>query len=163
LVYVPTFALYIFALGIEEQIKNKPFDNEQVKANINLLYTANWLYNKISAVLKPYNLTHEQFNVLRILRGSHPRCMCQKEVLSRMISPQSNITALMKKLINKGFVSIIKSEADKREYVISITDEGLVLLKKLDAEIKPQMAELLKLSVSESFHLNSLLDKLRGD
>jgi len=80
-----------------------------------------------------------------------------------MISPQSNITALMKKLINKGFVSIIKSEADKREYVISITDEGLVLLKKLDAEIKPQMAELLKLSVSESFHLNSLLDKLRGD
>jgi DNA-binding MarR family transcriptional regulator len=150
-------------LGIEEKIKNKPIDNEQVKANINLLYTANWLYNKISAVLKPYNLTHEQFNILRILRGSHPRCMCQKDVLSRMVAPQSNITALMKKLTNKGFVAITKSETDKREYVINITDDGLALLKKMDLEIKPEMTKLLKLSVSEAFHLNSLLDKLRDD
>ena len=150
-------------MGIEEQIKNKPFDNEQFKANINLLYTANWLYNKISAVLKPYNLTHEQFNILRILRGSHPRCMCQKEVLSRMIAPQSNITALMKKLVTKGFVSIVKSDTDKREYVISITDEGLQLLKKLDTEIRPEMGKVNKLSVSEAFHLNSLLDKIRDE
>lgn len=160
---VTIFALNNFTLGIEEQIKNKPIDNEQVKANINLLYTANWLYNRISVVLKPYNLTHEQFNILRILRGSHPRCMCQKDVLSRMIAPQSNITALMKKLIAKGFVSIIKSDTDKREYVINITEEGLLLLKKLDSEIRPEMSKLNKLSVSEAFHLNSLLDKIRDE
>lgn len=150
-------------LSLEEQIKNKPFNNEQLKANINILYTANWLYNKMSAILKPYNLTHEQFNILRILRGSHPRSMCQKDVLSRMIAPQSNITALMKKLVAKGLVVIVKSTSDKREYVINISEQGLELLEKMDTELKPEMLKVNTLSVSEAFHLNSLLDKIRGE
>lgn len=152
-----------FTLSLEKQIKNKPFNNEQLKANINVLYTANWLYNKMSAILKPYNLTHEQFNILRILRGSHPKSMCQKDVLSRMIAPQSNITALMKKLVGKGLVVIVKSTADKREYVINISEQGLELLKKMDTELKPEMVKVSNLSVSEAFHLNSLLDKIRDE
>ncbi len=152
-----------FTLNLEKQIKNKPFNNEQLKANINVLYTANWLYNKMSAILKPYNLTHEQFNILRILRGSHPKSMCQKDVLSRMIAPQSNITALMKKLVGKGLVVIVKSTTDKREYVINISKQGLELLKKMDTELKPEMVKVSNLSVSEAFHLNSLLDKIRDE
>jgi DNA-binding MarR family transcriptional regulator len=152
-----------FTLSLEKQIKNKPFNNEQLKANINVLYTANWLYNKMSAILKPYNLTHEQFNILRILRGSHPKSMCQKDVLSRMIAPQSNITALMKKLVAKGLVVIVKSTADKREYVINISEQGLELLKKMDTDLKPEMVKVNNLSVSEAFHLNSLLDKIRDE
>ena len=152
-----------FTLSLEKQIKNKPFNNEQLKANINVLYTANWLYNKMSAILKPYNLTHEQFNILRILRGSHPKSMCQKDVLSRMIAPQSNITALMKKLVGKGLVVIVKSTTDKREYVINISEQGLELLKKMDTELKLEMVKVSNLSVSEAFHLNSLLDKIRDE
>jgi DNA-binding MarR family transcriptional regulator len=152
-----------FTLSLEKQIKNKPINNEQLKANINVLYTANWLYNKMSAILKPYNLTHEQFNILRILRGSHPKSMCQKDVLSRMIAPQSNITALMKKLVGKGLVVIVKSTTDKREYVINISEQGLELLKKMDTELKPEMVKVSNLSVSEAFHLNSLLDKIRDE
>ncbi|UPT67447.1 MAG: MarR family transcriptional regulator [Sphingobacteriales bacterium JAD_PAG50586_3] len=150
-------------MSLEKQIKNKPFNNEQLKANINVLFTANWLYNKMSAILKPYNLTHEQFNILRILRGSHPKSMCQKDVLSRMIAPQSNITALMKKLVAKGLVVIVKSTTDKREYVINISEQGLELLKKMDGELKPDMIKVNNLSVSEAFHLNSLLDKIRNE
>jgi len=66
--------------SLEEEIQQSSFANEHIKANLNVLFTANWLYNKISSILKPYNLTHEQFNVLRILRGSHPRSMCQKDI-----------------------------------------------------------------------------------
>lgn len=150
-------------MALEDKIQNKQFDTEQLKANINLLYTANWLYNRISAMLKPYNLTHEQFNILRILRGSHPRSMCQKDVLSRMVAPQSNITALMKKLVGKKLVVITKSEADKREYVINISDEGLALLKTMDENLRPSASEYSNLNASEAFHLNALLDKLRGE
>lgn len=150
-------------MGIEDKIQSKKFENEQIKANINLLYTANWLYNRISALIKPYNVTHEQFNVLRILRGMHPASMCQKDVLSRMIAPQSNITALMKKLVAKGFVVITKSAVDKREYVINITPAGLDLLTTIDANLKPTADTISNLSESEAFHLNALLDKLRGD
>lgn len=150
-------------MAIEDKIQARQFDTEQLKANINLLYTANWLYNRISAMLKPYNLTHEQFNILRILRGSHPRSMCQKDVLSRMVAPQSNITALMKKLVGKKLVVITKSEADKREYVINISDEGLALLKTMDENLRPSASEYSNLNASEAFHLNALLDKLRGE
>lgn len=150
-------------MALEDKIQNKQFDTEQLKANINLLYTANWLYNRISATLKPYNLTHEQFNILRILRGSHPRSMCQKDVLSRMIAPQSNITALMKKLVTKKLVVITKSESDKREYVINISDEGMALLKTMDETLRPTTSAYSNLNASEAFHLNALLDKLRGE
>jgi DNA-binding MarR family transcriptional regulator len=150
-------------VALEDKIQNKQFDTEQLKANINLLYTANWLYNRISATLKPYNLTHEQFNILRILRGSHPRSMCQKDVLSRMIAPQSNITALMKKLVTKKLVVITKSESDKREYVINISDEGMALLKTMDETLRPTASAYSNLNASEAFHLNALLDKLRGE
>jgi DNA-binding MarR family transcriptional regulator len=89
--------------------------------------------------------------------------MCQKDVLSRMIAPQSNITALMKKLVAKGLVVIVKSTADKREYVINISEQGLELLKKMDTDLKPEMVKVNNLSVSEAFHLNSLLDKIRDE
>lgn len=150
-------------VAIEDKIQARQFDTEQLKANINLLYTANWLYNRVSAMLKPYNLTHEQFNILRILRGSHPRSMCQKDVLSRMVAPQSNITALMKKLVAKKLVVITRSETDKREYVINISENGLELLKSIDTNLRPTAADYSNLTVSEAFHLNALLDKLRGE
>lgn len=81
--------------SIEQEIKQKNFDNELVKANVNILFTANWLLNKFSSVLKPINFTHEQFNVLRKLKGSYPNIICQKEILERMIAPNSNITLIV--------------------------------------------------------------------
>ena len=89
--------------SLEQDIKQKRFANEQVRANLNILYTANWIDNKISSFLKPLKLTHEQFNVLRILRGSHPKSMCQKDILSRMIAPNSNLTLIIRKLKTKNY------------------------------------------------------------
>lgn len=149
-------------MSIEQEIKQSLFESEQIKANINILFTANWLYNKISAVLKPYYITHEQFNVLRILKGSHPESMCQRDVLSRMIAPNSNLTLIIKKLVVKKLVIVLQSEVDKREYQINITDAGIDLLKEIGKGFKNNDNMFNNLSVSEAFHLNALLDKLRG-
>ena len=104
----------------------------------------------------------EQFNVLRILRGKHPECMCQKNILSRMIAPNSNLTLILKKLVTKGLIQIQQATEDKREYAINITEAGLNLLKQIDISYDSDEANFNKLTTSEAFHLNALLDKLRN-
>jgi DNA-binding MarR family transcriptional regulator len=148
--------------SIEQEIKQKKFSNELVKANVNLLFTANWLNNRITSLLKPHNVTHEQFNVLRILKGSHPSKMCQKDILSRMIAPNSNMTLLIKKLKDKNFVEVLQSDRDKREYEIAISETGLMLLSKIEAMLQTKITDFNLLDEAEAVVLNSLLDKLRG-
>jgi DNA-binding MarR family transcriptional regulator len=148
--------------SIEQEIKQKKFSNELVKANVNLLFTANWLNNRITSLLKPHNVTHEQFNVLRILKGSHPSKMCQKDILSRMIAPNSNMTLLIKKLRDKNFIEVLQSDRDKREYEIAISETGLILLSKIEAIMQTKVTDFNLLDEAEAVVLNSLLDKLRG-
>lgn len=147
--------------SFEQEIKQAKFSSEQVKANLNLLFTANWLYNKISAELKPFNLTHEQYNVLRILKGSHPASMNQKDILSRMLAPNSNVTLIIKKLITKKFILVAQSDHDKREYKIDITSSGISLLEEIENKLKSLADRFQTLTPSEAIHLNALLDKLR--
>lgn len=142
--------------------QQQQFSNEQVKANINVMYTANWLHNRISAVLKPHGITHEQFNVLRILRGSNPKSMCQKEILQRMIAPSSNLTLIVKKLVAKKLIVVLQSDKDKREYVINISKQGLELLKVVDSNLDKHKDAFNPLTDAEAKKLNTLLDKLRG-
>lgn len=149
--------------ALEQELKQRTFPNEMVKANINVLFTANWLYNKISSRLKPFQVTHEQYNVLRILKGSHPKSMCQKDILSRMIAPNSNVTLIVKKLQNKSLIQIGQSEIDRREYQIHITAKGLTLLQNIETEFKKNNDMLGNLTTSEAFHLNALLEKLRSE
>jgi DNA-binding MarR family transcriptional regulator len=148
---------------IEDHLKQKTFQSEQLKAKMNLLFTANWLYHQISVQLKPFNLTHEQFNVLRILKGSHPHQMRQKDILERMIAPQSNLTPLVKKLFEKEWITHERQADDKRECRIGISAKGLALLDEVACAFKEGDLPSSNLSVSEAFHLNALLDKLRGD
>lgn len=146
---------------LEKDIQSS-FINERVKASLNVLYTANWIYNKMSTNLKPFGLTHEQFNVLRILRGKHPDFMNQKDVLARMVAPNSNLTLIIKKLIDKNLVKVNQSAEDKRAYEINLTEDGLLKLKELDEFIKSNKDDFSILSESEAFHLNALLDKFRN-
>jgi len=148
--------------SLEQEIKQKHFESEQLKGYLNVLFTANWLHNQFSVLMKPYKLTHEQYNVLRILRGSHPKSMCQKDILSRMIAPSSNVTLLVKKLTAKKLIRVEQSHKDRREYVINITKEGQSLLKKLDSFLVKERQKFDRLSTSEAFHLNALLDKIRS-
>src|SRR6187399_2817650 len=89
-------------MSIEQDIKQEKFESEFHKAAVNILFTSGWLYNANATRLKPHGITPEQYNVLRILRGSHPKPIMLAEITCRMIDKSSNATRLVEKLRQKG-------------------------------------------------------------
>ena len=154
---------YIRVMKIEEVIQQRAFKNERQKATVNVLYTHNWLTTHIKDFLKPYGVTMQQFNVLRILRGSSPSSLCAKDITDRMIDKNSNTTRIMDKLIKKGYINKCRGEVDRREVNISITEAGLELLKQIDQEESIDKPNYLNLSDAEAGLLSALLDKLREE
>ncbi len=149
-------------MPLEQDIKQEKFYNDHQKASINILYTGSWLYNINSGYLKKFGITPEQFNVLRILRGSFPKPMMLAEITERMIDKSSNCTRLVEKLKQKGLVNRVTCENNRRQVDISITDKGQQLLKKIDAG-QPSWLEIMgKISKVEAKELNRILDKLRS-
>lgn len=149
-------------MALEDEIKQEKFPNEFEKVAVNILFTGSWLYNVNAARLKRYNITPEQFNVLRILRGTHPQAMMLADITCRMIDKNSNATRLVEKLRLKGLVRREICEGNRRQVDISITDKGLSILKKLDTEESEWLATLKNISKAEAQELNRILDKLRG-
>jgi DNA-binding MarR family transcriptional regulator len=148
-------------MALEDDVKQTKFSSEQQKAGINILFTGSWLYNINAAFLKKYDLTPEQFNVLRILRGQHPNKMMLADITCRMIDKNSNATRLVEKLRQKGMVKREICEDNRRQVDISITDKGLTLLKSIDDA--PEWGETLKrITKAEAQELNRILDKLRS-
>jgi DNA-binding MarR family transcriptional regulator len=150
-------------MTIEEEIKQqKKFGSEFEKAAVNLLFTGGWLHNANAARLKEHSLTPEQFNVLRILRGSYPKPLMLGDVTCRMLDKSSNATRLVEKLRQKGLVKREICEKNRRQVDIMITEKGLGLLTKLDNESEEWLNPLKNLSKNEAQELNRLLDKLRS-
>lgn len=149
-------------MGLEEAIRQQKFESEYHKMAVNVLFTSSWLYNLNALFLKPFQITPEQFNVLRILRGSHPRPLRLADITCRMIDKNSNATRLVEKLRQKGMVSRTVCESNRRQVDIHITPKGQRVLEKIDKESGQWTADLQKLSPSEARQLNALLDKMRG-
>ncbi len=149
-------------MSLEEDIKQEKFDNEFQKVAVNILFTSSWLYNINADRLKAHDITPEQFNVLRILRGSHPKALMLAEVTCRMLDKSSNATRLVEKLRLKGLVKREICEGNRRQVDIFITDKGLAILKKIDSEESEWIATLKNISKAEAQELNRTLDKLRG-
>ncbi len=147
---------------IESEVKQEKFQSEFQKAAVNILFTGSWLYNLNVTFLKTFDVTPEQFNVLRILRGSHPKPMMLADITCRMIDKNSNATRLVEKLRIKGFVKREICKNNRRQVDISITDKGLNLLTKIDRSSDAWQSTLKNLSKAEAQQLNFLLDKLRG-
>jgi|SRR5688500_4374448 DNA-binding MarR family transcriptional regulator len=150
-------------MSLEEDLKQERFTNEYEKVVVNILFTASWLANLNAARLKPFGVTAEQYNVLRILRGSHPKPLMLADITCRMIDRSSNATRLVEKLRQKGFVKREICENNRRQVDISITDAGLEILAKVD-EGRDQWLERLKsITRDEVEELNNMLDRLRGN
>jgi len=149
-------------MSLEQDIKQEKFESEFHKVAVNILFTSSWLYNINADRLKAQGITPEQYNVLRILRGSHPKALMLAEVTSRMIDKSSNATRLVEKLRIKGLVKREICEGNRRQVDIFITDKGLTILKKIDAEESDWIATLKNISKAEATELNRILDKLRG-
>ncbi|GIV31136.1 MAG: MarR family transcriptional regulator [Saprospiraceae bacterium] len=150
-------------MRIEDEIKQSAFSNVYHKAHINILYTAAWLNLKVVQWLKPFGLTHQQFNVLRILRGSRPKPLNIKEITERMIDRSSNASRLVDKLIAKNMVRKTTSPEDGRQVLIHITDVGLSTVAKASIVVERNLLETFSsLSEAEAAQISDLLDKLRG-
>lgn len=142
-------------LGIEI---NSTFPNEKVKALLNIKYTAGWLDQIGTALLKPYNISEQQYNILRILRGAVKE-ITVTEVRERMIQKSPNATRLMDKLCEKKLIERRRCENDRRVVFVKISKNGLDLIKKINLSDFDKYMN--RLTESEAKMLNDLLDKIR--
>ena len=137
---------------------NSSFPNERIKAMINIKYTANWLTSKEIRFLKPFGISPQQYNILRILKGAGEQVKVQV-VKERMIERSPNATRLMDKLCEKGLIERVRCEEDRRVVFVEINKNGLGLLNKVKEFRENDF--LNKVSVEEARTLNELLDKIR--
>jgi len=152
------------ALKIEDAIQQKRFKNEFHKAQVNLLYTAAYINQQSTQALKPYNISIQQFNILRILRGLHPEPATVKLLTERMIDKMSNASRLVEKLKKKGLLERKNCIEDRRRVNISITQKGLdLLVEASDALEAASLAEMEYLNDKEAELLNDFLDRVRTE
>jgi len=137
---------------------NTVFPNEHVKALLNIKFTANYLDNIGNAILKPFNISEQQYNILRILRGAKV-AITVKTVKERMVQKSPNTTRLMDKLCDKNLIDRVRCENDRRVVYVQINEKGLALLNEI--KIEEFDGYMKKISEKEAKILNGLLDKLR--
>lgn len=151
-------------LRIEDAIQQKRFKSEHHKAQVNLLYTAAWVNQQSTQALKPFNISVQQFNILRILRGLHPETATVKLLTERMIDKMSNASRLVEKLKKKGLVDRTNCLEDRRRVNISITQAGLDLLAEASQALEnASMSQMEYLNNKEAELLNDFLDRVRTE
>lgn len=149
-------------MSILEDIKQtKPFRSPYQKVTVNIIYTSNWLDSEQSGFLKKHDLSSQQYNVLRILRGQYPNPITVNEIIERMLDKMSNASRLVDKLLLKGLVERNQRATDRRACDVSITKKGLDILAEIDVIQKDWENQFSQLSPDEAETLSNLLDKLR--
>jgi DNA-binding MarR family transcriptional regulator len=149
-------------MRLEEEIQQKEFKNENQKALVNIIYTYNWLDTKFKDFFKTYDLTSQQFNILRILRGQHPKPCTINLLKERMLDKMCDASRIVERLRLKNLLDRTPSPNDRRSVDIIITDKGLNLLEVIDNNIDSLYNTMNTLSQEEIILLNNLLDKARG-
>ncbi|MCO5948679.1 MarR family winged helix-turn-helix transcriptional regulator [Mucilaginibacter flavidus] len=149
-------------MRIDDEIQSSKFENNYHKAVINLSYTYNWVNNETRSLFEKNNITIQQFNILRILRGQYPNPATVNLLKERMIDKMSDASRIVDRLVQKGLVSRCTNTKDRRAVDIRISEQGLKTLAIMDEEFK--IKDFLKdnLTEEEAGQLSDLLDKLRG-
>lgn len=148
-------------MGIENDINQAKFRNDYQKAIINFIYTFNWMNEKMKSILEREDITSQQFNILRILRGAG-KPISTLQIRQRMLDKMSDTSRIVDRLLIKGLAKKNICSKDKRLVDVSITDKGKKLLDKTDKYDDEMDAILNNLSDAEAKSLNKLLDKIRS-
>ena len=148
-------------MALEKEINQEKFRNEYQKSMINLIYTYNWLMEKISRIFDEWEITLQQFNILRILRGAGDP-LSTLQIRQRMLDKMSDTSRIVDRLVKKGLVKKTVCKTDRRLVDVVITDKGKKLLEKIDAYNDQIDAIMVMLSEDEAKTLNGLLDKIRS-
>ena len=148
-------------MGIAEEIKQTKFISERQKGLLNLIYTYNSLINDMNAYFKQHDITRQQYNVLRILRGQYPKPSSVNLLKERMLDKMSDTSRIVKRLEKKKLVKREECDTDRRAVEITITKKGLNLLEATDNTVNGFEHLLDNLSDHEARELNRILDKIR--
>jgi len=149
-------------MSINKEIKQSRFNSEQQRMIMNLVFTGNALSADSNRMFKKYDLTNQQFNVLRILRGQKGCAITVKDIESRMLDKSSNVSRLIDKLLKKEYVERIACCGDRRRVDINITQKGITFLNSLDSVVANiEHKYISAISEEEAKLVNEILDKLR--
>jgi DNA-binding MarR family transcriptional regulator len=149
-------------MKLEEEIVTTKFYDEYHKAAVNILFNYHWINYQVGLHTKKYDLTPQQYNVLRIVRGQKTKSANLKLVTQRLLDRWSDVSRLIDNLVGKGYLEKEKNIFDKRNIVISLTERGAKVMKDLNV-IDRLFERMFKLDENEVLELNNLLDKIRGD
>lgn len=150
------------SMRIEEEInQTKPFKSEFHRTAINLIFTSNWLSTRIKQSLKGYDVTLQQYNVLKILKGAG-KPISTSCIRGRMVERMADTSRLVERLCSKGWVNRDACCSDKRRVDITLSPEGLEILQELDIEVNLFLSVEKNLEPEEAKTLSNLLDKMRG-
>lgn len=149
-------------MKIEESIRQSKFKNEFEKANINLLFTANWLNSSVHQLIKVHDISLQQFNILRILRGQKGKPAPLKLLTERMLDKMSNTSRLVDKMLAKGLLKRQTCPENRRQVDIIITEKGMKTCQLVSDVIDKHRNENQKITEKEARELNRILDKLRS-
>jgi len=148
-------------MSIEKDIQQPRFANSRHKALINILYTYGWALERIKKILSHHGITHQQFNILRILRGSYPKPLSTLQIRERMLDKMSDTSRIVDRLILKGLAEKTTSAKDHRLVDVLITEKGQAVLREIDEGPDIVLEVMNNVSEEEMDQLSHLLDKVR--
>ena len=149
-------------MKLEQEIKQtKAFKSEFQKLVINIQFTSSWLNARFSQQLKKYDITPQQFNVLKILKGKYPESYCNLDIAERMIDRSSNCTRIADKLKTKKLIVRTENKSDRRAVDIKITEKGLELLAEIEANLNPSKLKTIPFNEEKARLMNEWLDEIR--
>ena len=149
-------------MDLSEEIHQKEFTSPHQKALLNILYTYNYIVGKMNVFFKENDLTRQQYNVLRILRGQYPKPSNVSLIKERMLDKMSDASRIVQRLHQKHLVERKIAFGDRRSVEITISEQGLTLLSNTDEQVKGFTHLVENLTDHEAKQLNFLLDKIRG-
>ena len=147
-------------MKIEDEIQSK-FRNEKHKAMVNLQFTQLAISNKLGEVFKRSNISAQQYNVLRILRGQYPNSASIGLIKERMLDKNSDVSRIIDRLKRKKLLERKECKLDRRQKDVTISDEGLKLLETLDQDLSSIENVIANVSEEDAVKLNSILDEIR--
>lgn len=145
----------------KEGLEFYSFINDRQKALVNIYFTNNWLHNEYHVVLKAYNVTAQQFNILKILNEVYPKSMMVSTIKLQMLDKSSDITRLVERLLEKNLVVRRQDQKNRRKINVKLNTIGHSLVSKMDKDIRNFEGFIEHLSDKEIKQLNSLLNKIR--
>ncbi len=149
-------------MKIEEEINQSKFVNSHTKALINIIYTASRINDRMAIILKPYDLTQPQYNILRILRGRNGEPANCGDIKKVMVDKNPDVTRICDKLIIKELINRQFNQNNRREVLLSINKNGLNLLKKIDPKMEEEILAMANLKEKDLEKLSTLLDAMRS-